>query len=125
MLTHGGINIFVGSEGFAHPLFPINPRPHNHNTNTVRRIKMEQATEKQIAFAKRLGIADPESYNKDSLRILIDGVLSKEEPKAETIKPQEKFNVTFYTSYAKDLMVAGQTVEEAIHNIEKIRDAFS
>ena len=41
---------------------------------------MEQATQKQIEFAKKLGIENPEKYDKQALRGLID-VKVQEQPK--------------------------------------------
>ena len=43
---------------------------------------MEQATQKQIEYAKRLGIETPEKYDKQALRGLID-VKLKEQPVRE------------------------------------------
>lgn len=42
--------------------------------------KMEQATEKQISFARSLGIDNPESYSKQALKEVIDLKLNNGKP---------------------------------------------
>jgi len=44
---------------------------------------MTEATEKQIKFAKTLGITEPEQYSKETLRELIDKKVGKAESKPE------------------------------------------
>lgn len=49
----------------------------------------EQATEKQIAYAKKLGIENPEQFSKQALRELIDQKLgNKPKPSQNAPKPQ-------------------------------------
>lgn len=48
---------------------------------------MEQATEKQIAFAKKLGIANPEQFSKLALKELIQGKVG-DEPQYQQQKPK-------------------------------------
>ena len=45
---------------------------------------MEQPTDKQIKFAKVLGIGDPESYSKKDLSTAIDGLANKGKPRDVT-----------------------------------------
>jgi len=54
---------------------------------------MEQATEKQIGFAKKLGIENPEKYDKQALRGLID-VKIGEQDKTQQSLPAEKIGAT-------------------------------
>jgi hypothetical protein len=107
---------------------------------------MEQATEKQIKYAKVLGIANPEKYSKIALKELISTKL--EDSPAETVKPEKAFEnssikednkyTTMYVSYAKDIFVSiqefkGQLINEeainamdlAIELVKRARDAFS
>jgi len=57
---------------------------------------MEQATEKQIAFAKKLGIEDPEKYDKQALRGLIDVKIGEQDKPQKTQQslPAGKIGVT-------------------------------
>lgn len=108
---------------------------------------MEQATEKQVNFAKKLGIDNPGQYDKNNLRVMIDNALNKDEPKPQVIKPEQLGEsavprtangtaklTTMYTSYAKDVFIAlmskeGGTASEdrtlAIDIVKTFRDAFS
>ena len=44
----------------------------------------------------------------------------------ETTEPNNKFNpTTMYVSYAKDLIVAGKTTEEAVNTINHLKETFS
>ena len=76
---------------------------------------MEKATDKQINYAKTLGIEDPESFSKQALSELIDKKIGTKgklliEPQIESVikngfKP--KFDTSsYYVAYAKDLCVA-------------------
>lgn len=74
----------------------------------------EQATAKQIQFAKKLGIPDPEQFNKQTLRLLIDNAVAKQDKKDKDKNPDQSKpafkksfdNKSYYVAYAKDLMVA-------------------
>ena len=50
---------------------------------------MEPATQKQIEFAKRLGIENPEKYDKQALRGLIDVKVGEQKPRQpENVQPE-------------------------------------
>lgn len=49
----------------------------------------EKATEKQIEFAKKLGIKNPETYSKGTIRELIDKAIAEREGK----KPEDKVEI--------------------------------
>ncbi len=86
---------------------------------------MTEATEKQINYAKALGINDPEKYDKETLIGLID-VAKKEkatfekdvakpgtdsgevksEIKTQPDAPVKDSNAGYYVSYAKDIFCA-------------------
>ena len=92
---------------------------------------MTEATEKQINFAKTLGITEPEQYSKETLRELIDKKVVKAEPQVkETQKTaqngsQKPYNgAAMYVSYGKDLIIAGKTLKEAITIVESLKEAF-
>lgn len=54
---------------------------------------MEQATEKQINFAKQLGIENPERHSKIDMKILIDDAIkARDGVKTNTVAPQQAFN---------------------------------
>ena len=107
---------------------------------------MEQPTDKQIIFAKTLGIENPSQYDKKTLSGMIDAKVSKKPSenktfvKAET--PRERIadtkSTTMYTSYAKDIFIAiyphaisgtplsSQAImNEAIGLVKQARDAFT
>ena len=44
---------------------------------------MEQATEKQVAFARKLGIVNPEQHSKMALKEMIDYALNKDKPQQQ------------------------------------------
>ena len=76
---------------------------------------MEQATDKQIGFASKLGIANPEQFSKQALREMIDKAMqagkTTQAPKVTTwqehkTEPKKYDNSSYYVSYAKDLFVA-------------------
>ena len=104
---------------------------------------MEQATEKQIGFAKKLGIDKPEQYDKQALRGLIDVELKKQKPeeKVEVVKPYEQDgskHATMYVSYAKDIFLgllnsitregaarpADDLMKKAIELVKQAREEF-
>ena len=76
---------------------------------------MEQASEKQIGYAQKLGIENPSQYDKQALRGLIDVALKKQNPDKENVPvvrpgmpvktnvPPYNKNTTMYVSYAKDI----------------------
>jgi len=79
---------------------------------------MSEATEKQINYAKSLGIDNPGQYSKETLRELIEKqiegekVMEKdlakpaEDEKMPLGAPKEQKNTGYYVSYAKDILVA-------------------
>src|SRR3990167_4231255 len=73
---------------------------------------MEQATEKQLKFASALGIENPEKYDKQALRGLIDVKLSekgKEEPK-QTEKVVQSSSGAFSDSKGKEYHLTPEQV---------------
>ena len=52
---------------------------------------MEPATQKQIEFAKRLGIENPEKYDKQALRGLIDVKIGERPKQTEKTQPEASF----------------------------------
>ena len=74
---------------------------------------MEEATEKQISFANKLGIENPGQFSKQALRELIEKKASFKDKQAPK-EPQkvyedsfpEKKTTTMYVSYAKDILCA-------------------
>ena len=108
---------------------------------------MEEATEKQIAFAKKLGINAPEAFSKGALKELIDVAIKKRDankPSAvQTVKPEKAFEKivddkykAMYTSYAKDIFVSlsdygiknekplDEIMNVCIKLVKQARDAF-
>jgi len=105
----------------------------------------ETATEKQIEFAKRLGIEKPEVYTKATLREMIDTKLRERDDKIEVVKmsdsgpvkktSQNGSNANFgamYTSYAKDIFCEiyddkkniPDQMDLAIELIKQAKEAF-
>ena len=54
---------------------------------------MEQPTEKQIKFAKVLGISEPEKYTKKDLSSAIDGLANKGKPKDVSNQYNNRINM--------------------------------
>ena len=80
-------------------------------------VENKEPTEKQLSFAKTLGIDEPEQYSRATLSELIDKKAGSrykkttEEPKTDTIvkngyKPRANGLNRYYASYAKDLCIA-------------------
>jgi len=70
---------------------------------------MTDATDKQIKFAKSLGIENAEQFSKQALREMIDKKLvdkPKQEKPAEKPKIQSYDTTSYYVAYAKDILVA-------------------
>ena len=102
---------------------------------------MEKATDKQIAYAKKLGIEGAESFSKQALREMIDR--KKNEPKSEskseytkTYTPRDPDKkTTMYVSYAKDLFIclngvlgkdisAEELMDKCIELVKQAKEAF-
>ena len=106
---------------------------------------MTEATPKQIGYAKKLAIENPENYTKEALSKMIDERIGKSVQKEETVKAGNVFEVTpvgehttMYTSYAKDIFIQiiddkyirenkgpEQIMDYAINLVKQARDAFS
>lgn len=86
---------------------------------------MEPATDKQKAFMKSLGVSFVPDCTKDEAKAMIERKLVKttEEVVTQKIpeKPTYQANQSYYVAYAKDLIVSGMTVEDAIAAIIKLR----
>ena len=94
---------------------------------------MTQPTQKQLDYAKSLGIEVPANATKESVRNLIQEKLnSQEKPVIPVERPQDSFraareakNVPMYVSYCKDLITEkGMSAEQAITTIKKLVSAF-
>jgi len=88
------------------------------SATTVAKKVGSEPTEKQIAFAKKLGIANPESYTKKQLSILIDQkkTETKTEKEVEFIKSPE---VSEAVSEIKDLDISVRPNPWQL-NVEKV-----
>ena len=89
---------------------------------------MEGATDKQKQFMKQLGITAIPNLSKQAARELIQAKLS-EDDKPEVVKMNggsrpKNGTKAMYVSYAKDLVVSGMDVVDAIDAIKKIEGAF-
>ena len=110
----------------------------------------EPATMAQVRYAKVLGVQDPERYDKQTLRGLIDVAKGESEqntkPKYEDMQEPVKVerpydnvpkkpaqHTTMYVSYAKDIFVKlvpdeGQSLsammDEAIALVKQAKEAF-
>ena len=95
-----------------------------------------KATDKQIAFLAKKGI-DASEWTKEQAHQTIEAVINKQsnsqakvvkQPETEQIvdkKPYKKTdNSSYYVAYAKDLVVSGMPVDDAIAAISKIKAAF-
>ena len=65
---------------------------------------MEQATEKQIYFAKKLGIDNPENFSKMALKELIQGKVEGNPQYQQKAQPQA-YNQVSEPTQAKSLVV--------------------
>lgn len=66
-----------------------------------------EPTDKQISFAKNLGIENPQNYTKAALREMIDKKLAEKPQKQEVKKePRREAPTSYYVAYAKDICVA-------------------
>ena len=91
---------------------------------------MEKATEKQLKFMKNLNLEIPENLTKIEARLAIDRALKKsgkpqynDMQKPEMTTPENKDKMRLI-GYAKDLIVSGKTLKDAVIMLKQLQEEF-
>jgi len=98
-------------------------------------MEIEKATDKQIQAIMKAKLHDqPWTLSKKEAWAIMNAKFGNGDENIPVEKPgyapktaQKGCNgqTAMYVSYAKDLMVSGMTMEEAVNNIQAIKEAFS